>query len=369
MAFSIPYVDLPAQWAEEKAALKDCFERVLSSGILIGGPEIEAFEADLAALCGSRHAVALNSGTDALRLAMVALGIGSGDEVITPANSFVASTSSIIHTGANPVFADVLDDQNIDPNSVLRAITPRTKAIMAVHLTGRIADMDALQDIARSHKLLLIEDAAQAVGSRRHGRPAGSLGDIGCFSMHPLKNLNAAGDAGAVVTQDAGIAERLRRLRNHGLEGRDLVTEFGWVSRMDPLQAILLRFRLTRLAGIIERRRRNAGLYRQLLDAKQVFVPPCAPGEFNTFHTFVIQVDQRDELRSHLAANGIEALIHYPVPIHLQPAAAHLGWKPGSLPMVERQARRILSLPVHQHLQDEDLFLVAEMVNGFYSAQ
>jgi dTDP-4-amino-4,6-dideoxygalactose transaminase len=369
MAISIPYVDLPAQWAEEKEALRACFERVLSSGILIGGPEVEGFEAELAALCGAKHAVALNSGTDALRLAMVALGIGPGDEVITPANSFVASTSSILHVGARPVFADVLDDQNIDPQSVRKALTSRTKAIMAVHLTGRIADMESLQDIASERHLLLIEDAAQAIGSKRHGRPSGSLGDIGCFSMHPLKNLNAAGDAGAVVTQDAAIAERLRRLRNHGLEGRDVVREFGWVSRMDPLQASLLRFRMAGLADIVARRRRNAELYRQHLDARHVYVPPCLSGEFNTFHTFVIQVDRRDELRGHLAANGIEALIHYPVPIHLQPAAAHLGCKRGSLPAVERQAQRILSLPIHQHLKEEDLIRIAQTINGFYSAQ
>jgi len=360
----VPYVDLAAQYREERAELLAVVERALAGGSYIGGTEIEALEHDLAKLCETREAVALNSGTDALILGLRALGIGPGDEVITPPNSFVASTGAVVQVGATPVFVDVQADQNIDPAKIAAAVTKRTRAIMPVHLTGRICDMDPILDIAGRHGLAVIEDAAQAIGSRYRGKTSGGFGDIGCFSCHPLKNLNACGDAGFIVTNDAKLAQTVRLLRNHGLAGRDSVDQFGLVSRMDALQAAILRYRLGRLPSIIERRRKNVALYRNLLHSA-AFNPPERSDEFIAYHTFVIQADRRDELKAHLAAHGVETAIHYPVPIHLQPAAAQFGYARGAFPVCERQAERILTLPIHPWLSEVDVAFVARTANQF----
>jgi dTDP-4-amino-4,6-dideoxygalactose transaminase len=364
---SVPYVNLAAQYAEEKAALLPIIDTALSGGQWIGGPLVEQFEQAAARYMGVPHVIGVASGTDALILALRALDIGAGDEVITPPNSFVASTASIFFAGATPVFADVLPDQNIDPAAVEAAITPRTKAIMPVHLTGRVADMDAIMRIAEKHGLAVIEDAAQAMGSRYNNRHAGVIGHIGAFSAHPLKNLNAMGDAGFLATSDAALADRLRRLRNNGLVDRNTVAEWGVVSRLDNVQAGILSHHLGRLDDVVAARRANAAAYRQRLDPKAVFMPPCLPAEFNSFHTFVIQVDRRDDLQRHLAERGIGTAIHYPVPIHLQPAARDLNHKAGDFPVTERQAQRILTLPIHQFLSIEDIDYVADTVNGFYA--
>jgi dTDP-4-amino-4,6-dideoxygalactose transaminase len=363
----ISYVNLPAQFEEERAEILRAVEGVFRRGDFIGGEAVGKLEAELCAYLGTPHVVALNSGTDALILAMKALGIGAGDEVITPPNSFVASTAAIIAVGATPVFADVLPDQNIDPSAVEAAITARTRAIMPVHLTGRMADMDPLMAVARKHSLAVIEDAAQAVGSTYDGRMSGTIGTLGCFSAHPLKNLNAAGDAGFVVTGDAELAARIRRLRNHGLINRSDVEEWGTVSRLDTLQAEVLRIRLRHLPSVIERRRRNAAHYREALAGLPMFVPPCRDVEFNTFHTFVVQTDRRDELQKFLLGKGVETAIHYPVPIHLQPAAAHLGYRVGAFPVTERQAGRILTLPVYQFLSAADIDYIGASVREFYA--
>ena len=361
----VPYVDMAAQWAGERDELLPVIERTLAGGQWVGGPAIAEFEASAARLCGVAHVVALNSGTDALALGMAALGIAAGDEVITPPNSFVASTAAIVQLGARPVFVDVGADQNIDPARIEESITPRTKAIMPVHLTGRVADMAPILEIAQRRGLFVVEDAAQAVGSRYDGRASGSFGRIGCFSTHPLKNLNACGDGGFLTTDDAEVADAVRDLRNHGLASRDTVARFGQVSRMDNLQAAILTFRLGRLEETIRRRRANAARYRELLDDERLFLPPEREREFNTYHTFVIQVDRRDELQAFLNANGVGTAIHYPVPIHLQPAAAGLGYRAGDFPVAEGQAKRILTLPINQTLSAEDLDYVAQQVNAF----
>lgn len=361
----IPYVNLGAQFAEEKAEIMQAVEAVLSSGAYIGGGDVEAFERETAAYIGTKHCVALNSGTDALWFAMVALGIEKGDEVITPPNSFVASTATIVHAGATPVFADVLPDQNIDPAEVEKKITPRTKAIMAVHLSGRVCRMHALRALARKHGLYLIEDSAQSAGSMLDNEQTGAMGDVGCFSAHPLKNLNGCGDAGFITTNNDAVAEKVKLLRNHGLVDRNSVALWGYVSRLDSIQAAILRVRLKNLQSVIERRRRNAELYRRILDPEVVFAPPCEVGQFNTFHTFVVQVDRRDELQKYLASRGIGTAIHYPIPIHLQDAAAGLGHKRGDFPVTEKQAGRILTLPVNQFMREEDIVRVATEVNGF----
>lgn len=353
--YNIPYVQVNRQVEEEGAELEAVVADALKNHAHVGDKLIDTLEEELAEYCGTKYAVALNSGTDALTLGMLALGIGKGDEVITPPNSFVASTASIVHIGAKPVFADVLPDQNIDPDAVEKAITPTTRAIMAVHLTGRVCQMDRLQAIADKHGLVIIEDAAQSIGSQYNGKMSGSFGRIGCFSTHPLKNLNACGDGGFLTTNDKKVADRVRLLRNHGMSDRVTVEEWGLVSRMDTLQAAILRFRLKRLPFAIDKRRANAQYYQQHLVHPAIFVPPCRPQEFNTFHTFVIQVKQhRDALQKHLENIGIKTTIHYPVPIHLQPAAKALGYKIGDFPVTEAQASTILTLPVNQFMTRAD---------------
>jgi dTDP-4-amino-4,6-dideoxygalactose transaminase len=366
-ARTVPFLNLPAQFEEERDELTAALLRVFERGDFVGGADIDAFETEVAAHTGAAHAIALNSGTDALLYGLTALGVGPGDEVITPSNSFVASTAAIVHVGATPVFADVLDDQMLDPAAVRAAITPRTTAIMPVHLTGRVAPMAELGQIARTNHLAIIEDAAQSFGSQLDGTFAGLLGDLGAFSAHPLKNLNAAGDAGFVLTHDAAIAERLRGLRNHGFRDRDTALRFGFVSRMDTLQAAVLRVRLPHVASVVTRRRAHAARYDALLDRQNAFVPVDPPNMFHTYHLYVVQVERRDELQAFLAGRGISTKVHYPVPIHLQPAAEGLGYARGSLPVTERQADRILSIPINQFLSADDVAYVATAINEFFA--
>ncbi len=360
----VPYVNFAAQWQEEREYLMPIIERVMASGQYIGGQYVDEFEHQAARLCQAKHCVALNSGTDALILGLKVLGVGPGDEVITPPNSFVASTAAIIHVGARPVFVDVLPDQNIDPDKIESAITKRTKAIMPVHLTGRMAKMDRIKEIADRHGLAILEDAAQAIGSKYLDIPTGKWGNIGCFSTHPLKNLNAAGDGGFLVTDDDDLAHRVKLLRSHGLLDRNTVLEFGTVSRMDALQAAILSFRLNKLPQVIAKRRENASLYRELLPSSHILVPQDAAEEFNTYHTFVIQIERRDDVQNALREVGIETSIHYPVPIHLQPAAAKLGYSLGEFPVAERQAKRILTLPINQYLTPDDIRLVSSYLDS-----
>jgi dTDP-4-amino-4,6-dideoxygalactose transaminase len=237
---------------------------------------------------------------------------------------------------------------------------------MPVHLTGRVADMDAIRDIATAHGLLVVEDTAQSVGSRYAGQMSGSFGDIGCFSTHPLKNLNACGDGGVLTTNSDSVAESVRHMRNHGLIDRDTVSHFSTVSRMDTVQAAILNYRLGRLDGIITKRRENAATYRRYLDPAFVYAPPCRQIEYNSFHTFVVQIDGRDRLKEFLAARGIGTAIHYPVPIHLQPASRDLGYKAGDFPVTERQSGRILTLPINQQIGEEEIRYVADAVNEYF---
>ena len=363
----IPFVDLAAQYAQERDEILSRVDRVFRSGQFVGGEFVERFESAAARYVGVPEVVGVNSGTDALELGLWALGIGPGDEVITPPNSYIASTAAILRVGATPVFADVAEDQNIDPVAVEAAITPRTAAIMVVHLTGRMGDMAAIMQIADRHGLVVIEDAAQAMGSTFDGQRAGSFGAIGCFSAHPVKNLNAAGDAGFISTHDAALAGRIRNLRRHGLETRDRSGEWGTVSRLDNLQAAILELRLEKLDSVIEARRRHAAVYQDRLDASVVYRAPDDPRAFNTFHTYVVQTDQRDALQAHLTRAGVGTAVHYPVPIHLQPAARGLNHRVGDFPETESQAQRILSLPVHQHLDVEAVAYVAACVEEFFT--
>ena len=363
----IPYVNLSAQWLSERDELIPIIDKVLASGQYIGGEHVEEFESKAAELCQTKHCIALNSGTDALVFGLAALGLRPGDEVITPPNSFIASTAAIVHLGAKPVFVDVLPDQNIDPDKIAAAITKRTKAIMPVHLTGRMARMDIIASLADRYGIPIIEDAAQAIGSKYQNRPSGQWGKVGCFSTHPLKNLNACGDGGFLVTNDDAVASEIKRIRSHGLRDRNTADRFGYVSRMDAIQAAILNFRIGKLNQVTEKRQKNAALYRELLDRTKVFIPAENLSEYNTYHTFVIQVDHRDRLRNILEKNGVETSIHYPVPIHLQPAAKKYGHSIGDFPMTEIQSKKILTLPIHQYLNKDEITSIANLINRYGS--
>lgn len=366
---SIPYVNIPAQHAPIRAELLAAVGRVLDHGQFILGAEVVEFEAQFAQLTGVRFAVGVNSGTDALVLALRALEIGPGDEVITVPNSFVSSTSCITLVGATPVFVDVSDDYNLHPPHLAAAVTSKTRAILPVHLTGRPADMDPIMDVARRFHLFVIEDCAQAVLAEYRGRRVGSFGTIGCFSLHPLKTLNACGDGGMLTTDDPLVAERLRVLRNIGLGTRDDAVHWSGNSRLDTLQAAILLVKLRYVEGWTARRRAHAAFYQEALAGlRQVRTPVDQPHETAVYHTFVIQADRRDDLKAHLAAAGVETAIHYPIPVHLQTVSRALGYGPGSFPVAERQAGRILSLPVYPELTLAELDYVVQTIRRFYTA-
>jgi dTDP-3-amino-2,3,6-trideoxy-4-keto-D-glucose/dTDP-3-amino-3,4,6-trideoxy-alpha-D-glucose/dTDP-2,6-dideoxy-D-kanosamine transaminase len=366
---TVPYSYLDAQFAQPEPALAGMRELVARGDFTLGW-ELEEFERRFAALCGLPHAVGVSSGTDALALCLVAAGIGHGDEVITTPDTFIATVGAINQVGAKIVFVDCADDYNIDPALIERAITRRTKAILAVHLTGNPADMLPIQKIARRRKLIVVEDACQAIGAAIDGRPVGSFGIAAGFSLHPLKNLNVWGDAGVVVTTSARIAAKIRLLRNHGMRTRDEIAVLGFNHRMDTLQAVVGNWLIGDTKDVTEQRIANAARYDRALSAvPQITLPPRRPGFRQVYHTYVVQAERRDLLYRYLLEQGIDAKIHYPVPLHLQPGLRHLGYQRGRFPVTERQARRILSLPVHQHLTDQQLDYVVQTVGRFYAGK
>jgi dTDP-4-amino-4,6-dideoxygalactose transaminase len=366
----IPYVNIGAQHARLKDELLAAVSDVLDHGQFVLGKEVEVFESRFAELSNTRFAVSVNSGTDALVLSLRALGIGPEHEVITVPNSFVASASCIALTGAKPVFVDVREDYNINPGLIQEAITPATKAILPVHLTGRPADMDPVLDIAERHGLFVVEDCAQAVLAECGGRRVGSIGDLGCFSLHPLKTLNACGDGGVITTDDEVLCEKLRMLRNIGHVSRDEVAVWSGNSRLDTLQAAMLLVKMQYVEAWTEKRREHASAYRRgLSDVPGVRIPDDHPDRKAVYHTLVVECDGRDELKAVLANAGIGTAVHYPRPIHLQPAARDGGYGPGSFPVTETQADRILSLPVYPELKPEDVERIVQEIRGFYRGQ
>jgi dTDP-4-amino-4,6-dideoxygalactose transaminase len=366
----IPYVNVAAQHAEIKAELLAAMAAVIDKGQFILGDEVGEFERRFAERCGVRYAVALNSGTDALVLALRALGIGPGDEVITVPNTFVATASCIVQVGARPVFVDVREDYNMDPTQLERVITIKTRAILPVHLTGRPADMDPILKVARAYQLRVVEDGAQAMLAEYRGRSVGSFGDAGCFSLHPLKTLGACGDAGVVTTNSEEMCHKLRLLRNHGLRSRDDCAMWGSNSRLDTLQAAILLVKLNYLEAWTEQRRSHAAYYQKRLRAIDALrLPADQPHEKSVYHTFIIQAGRRDDLRSYLAEHGVETAVHYPIPLHLHQAAADLGYPAGSFPVAERQAARILSLPIYSELAPDGLEYIVQTVREFYEAR
>tara|TARA_B100000780_G_scaffold259496_1_gene210592 strand:- start:6371 stop:7471 length:1101 start_codon:yes stop_codon:yes gene_type:complete len=363
---NIPYVDLKKQYSYERKKLLKIIDNVLSSGVYVGGKEISKLEAKLAKFCNSKYAVTFNSGTDALTMALILCGVKKGDEVITPPNSFVASTATIVHIGAKPVFVDVGSDQSIDPELIERKITKKTKVIMPVHLTGRVCEMDKILKLAKKFNLKIIEDSAQSIGSKFKNKSAGSFGDIGCFSTHPLKNLNAMGDGGFFVTNNKNYYLKALSLRSHGIHNRNIIKKFGYVSRMDNLQAAILNFRLNNLKNIIKKRRRNVQVYLKYLNKKNYFFPEEKDKEFNTYHTFVIQVKNRKKLIKFMEQKKISTAIHYPIPIHLQPAAKNLGYQKGDFPKTEKQSNEIITLPINQFLSSKEIIYICNVFNSFY---
>ncbi|MAJ22899.1 MAG: transcriptional regulator [Candidatus Pelagibacter sp. TMED64] len=362
----IPYINLSLQWNKEKKKLLPLIEKVFQKGNYVGGEEIKKFEKNISNICHTKYAVALNSGTDALLLALHLAGVKRGDEVITPPNSFIASTSVIVHLGAKPIFVDVLPDQNINPDLIERAITKKTKAIMPVHLTGRVCEMNKIMNLSKKYNIPIIEDAAQSVGSKLNNKMSGSFGNLGCFSAHPLKNLNGCGDGGYLTTNNKNFYLKATQFRNHGLSNRNLVKKFGFLSRMDVLQSVILNYRIKNLKKTITTRRKNAKLYFENLNQKKIFFPKEKKEEFNTYHTFVIQVNNRDKLIRYLASKGIQTAIHYPIPLHLQPAAKYLNYKKGDFPVTEVQAKKILTLPIHQNLKEKEILYIIKNVNNFF---
>jgi len=363
----IPYVNLKSQHAFLKSELLTAIGEVIDDGNFILGEQVAEFERQFAQLCGVTYAVGVNSGTDALILALKAIGVSSGDEVITVPNSFVASTTCIRVLLARPVFVDVGDDYNIDPSQIASAITPKTKAIIPVHLTGRPCNMEPILAIAKEKGIAVVEDAAQAVLAEYQGKRVGSFGIVGCFSLHPLKNLNACGDGGVIVTSSLALYEKLIIMRNIGLRTRDDCVLWSHNSRLDTLQAAILLVKLRYLQEWTQQRRENARYYQtQLALIPQIQVPQEHEWEKCVYHTFVIQAKRRDELRQFLSDRGIGTAIHYPVPIHLSTAGKELGYAEGSFPVAEMQSRQILSLPIYPGLTVEQLEQVCQNIKLFY---
>jgi dTDP-4-amino-4,6-dideoxygalactose transaminase len=359
--FRIPFMSLVPR--EDAADVRAAIDRVIARGWFVLGPEVSAFEDEFAAASGAAHAVGVGNGTDAIALILRGLGIGAGDEVITSPLSAAYSALAIMMAGARPVFADVDPERaTIDPERIAERIGPRTRAILPVHLYGQPADMAAIERIAARHRLAIVEDCCQAHLATCGGRPVGTIGAAGAFSFYPTKNLGALGDGGAIVTNDAILAARLKRLRNGGQSDRYHHQEAGINSRLDDLQAAVLRARLPRLRGWTERRRVLAARYRQQLAGGPVEpLPERDPG--HVYHLFVVQTTDRDALQAHLASQGIETLIHYPVPIPRQPALA--GEQPAACEVAARLCGGILSLPLHPALRDEDVDRVAAAVHAF----
>jgi dTDP-4-amino-4,6-dideoxygalactose transaminase len=361
----VKFVDLGLQYAALREEILGKIDAIAKTGAYVLGPEVEEFERSFALYCGVRHAVAVGNGSDALMLPLLALGVGSGDEVITAPNSFVASAWVIARTGARIVFADVGEDMNLDPAKVAAAITARTKAIMPVHLTGRVADMDGLLALARQHDLIVIEDAAQAVGASQRGRRAGAFGRAAGFSLHPLKNLHVMGDGGIITTDDESLFRRLLKYRNHGLKDRDECEFWGVNSRLDAIQAGIASIKLPHLDGWNARHRAIADIYSAQLE-KYVTVPRYASHEIPVFHRYMIQTPRRDELAAFLASRGVETKVNYPLPLHLHAAAKDLGYRRGDFPVAERLAATILSLPVYPELTDDAVGQVAQTIRQFF---
>jgi len=364
---AVPQLDLAAQYAAIGEEIRAAIDKVLASQQFILGREGAALEAEIAQLCGVAHGVGVASGTDALILALRACGVQAGDEVIIPPFTFVATGSAVSAIGAKPVFADIRPDTyNIDPSDLGRRVTPKTKAIIAVHLYGLSTDMDPLMNFARAHDLRLIEDNAQAIGATYKGRPTGSMSDAACLSFYPTKNLGAYGDAGMIVTNSSELDARLRTLRNHGQSAKYVSSEPGWNSRLDEIQAAILRVKLRHLPEWQRARQSHAAAYSKLLLGIPGIAPPLVPENYqHVFHQYTVRVEQRDALQQALTARNIGSAVYYPVPLHLQPLYSALGHRRGDFPHAEHAANEVISLPMYPELRPHQITRVAEAVAEF----
>ena len=358
---------LPEQFAGHEAIWARIREVVVKGDFTLG-TEVDRFEEEFANLSSVKHAIGVGSGTDALFLGLKAIGIGAGDEVITTPYTFYATIGAIVTAGAVPVFADIQTDYNIDPREIERRITPRTRAIMPVHWSGKPCDMDAIGAIAAKHSLAVVGDACHAIMATYKGLSPAALGTLACFSFHPLKNLNVWGDGGIVTTQSAAIADQLRLLRNHGLAGRDECRVFAYNSRLDTIQAVVARYMLERLDHITASRIANAEyLDAELRSTPQITVPHREADVRQVFHLYMIRCERRNELQQFLVGEGVDAKVHYPVPMHLQPAAKYLGHRRGDFPMAEAVADTALSLPVHEFITAGQRDRIVELIRTFYA--
>jgi dTDP-4-amino-4,6-dideoxygalactose transaminase len=367
----VPLVDLKRQYSNIKNEIDEAVHTVLDSGSFILGPNVAALEEEVASYCGTRFAVGVASGTDALELSLRALNIGQGDEVITSPFTFIATTEAICRVGARPVFADIKPGCfTIDPKEVEDKITDRTRAVIPVHLYGQACDMDAILELADRYNLKIIEDCAQAMGSEYNGRKVGSIGSIGCFSFFPTKNLGAYGDGGIVVTNNQEFAERIKMLRHHGSKDKYHHVMQGLNSRLDELQAAILRVKLKYLDGWNKARRVNARLYNNLLNTRklnnELILPKELPGNKHIYHLYVVRTRLRDKLRQWLRDKGISTLIHYPLSLHLQEVYRDLGYKEGDFSNSELASKEVLSLPMHPELTDKEIAYVADSIIDFF---
>lgn len=360
----VPFLDLKTHHAARRRELSEAINAVIDTAAFAGGPFVTRFEEDFAGFCEARHVVGVSSGSDALWLALKALGIGPGDEVITVPMTFIATVEAISRTGAMPVFVDIEEaTYTMDPDALEHAVTPQTKAIIPVHLFGQMAAMEPILSFARARGIAVIEDAAQAHGARYNGHRAGSLGNAGCFSFYPGKNLGAFGEAGAVVTQDARLADKIRALRDHGQVRKYHHAAIGWNCRMDGIQAAVLQVKLRHLEQRNERRGEHAAQYAlALADIPGLVLPICAPCRTHVSHIYAIRVAERKSFMRHLESQGIDCGIHYPVPVHLQEAYANLGHRRGTFPVAERCASEFVSLPMFPELSSDQIDAVVQAV-------
>lgn len=362
----VEYAYLTKQFANPKPILRQ-IEKLAKSGQFTLGPKVEEFEKKFADFQGPKYAIGVNSGTDALILILKVLGIGSGDEVITVANSFFATAACIELVGAKIVFADVGDEYNLDPKKIEEKITKKTRAILPVHWTGNPADMQLIMKIAKKHNLHVVEDAAQAIDARIDGRGVGTFGIASEFSLHPIKNFNVWGDGGMVTTNQKWIADKLKLMRNHGIKNRNECEFFSENCRLHTIQAVVGLELLPGVEELTNKRIKIAQRYDQLLsDLPQITIPPRKKNVRQVYHTYILQAQDRDNLYKYMLDNGVEAKIHYPIPLHFQKAAKHLGYKKGDLPVTEDQAKHIFSLPIHQYLKANEVEYVADVIHKFY---
>jgi len=364
----VPFAYLDQQYPDVEAYLDDIRELVTTGDFTLG-KAVGRFEADFAAFCNLPDAIGVASGTDALMLSLRAIGVGPGDEVITVPQTFIATVGAIAMLGARPVFVDIDDELVMAPSGIERAITSRTKAIVPVHWTGALADMPAISRIAERHGLRIVEDACHALGATADGEAPGTYGDAACFSFHPIKHINVWGDGGIVVTRKRDVAERIRLLRNHGLKSRDEAVIFGLNSRLQSLQALIAQRQLATISAAIDHRIELAAIYDVAFAdlAPAVRIPKRSPATRHSYAIYVILVERRDELVRYLQGKGVDAKVHYPLPIHLMEAARDLGYKEGDFPVSEAYGRTTITLPVHQFLTDEQVQYTAAQVRAFYT--